>query len=780
MFFVGGIFILALVLMFFSGSSELPPEPPEVGETLTEGTFGVGLAYSDYVHLGWAPPYDVFNGDARIMSVLPRVVQVESDNEDFKLDVLVDHQDAFIYKHGYYYTPQGWERFTFPDEVYQNSNWIKNSAVANLSLSSSDFNEGNNFVVAYSCKQHEGVWKCGCSDENVCGRWMLEDYLMTINELPPEPSEPGEVILGDVYLSASPSLVSPLESFDLYARMFTSQDVGDIQNPEFTLTNSKTGEKDLLDVNSDNKECRTYDDFIDCTYSFFTNASLSDDFQKYQVSFTADNLPNVRVYPLSLYANSELVDRLTLSGEESYLQSRRFYGSERITADYGFDSTRIELGIYLNSSEAVLNYVREEILEVANFNEGVLSCTSLGGNAVQKVVWAETHPDRVAGGYFWMSGLDVVLIASEDSTILLDEMTLKAIEKNPVTGLLIPELCEGPSDDELDLENYPEMFLLDNGNGSLVFSGYITVGAGASNFDLFAAIDVTAGIQDYDPEVIIPNGTSKFDSKINVSDGSLIAISTGCANSHAQVLLNAWGYDCSNLLKGMILLGEYDERTYLVVAGETKEYTRLAAKVLLSIGSYDLSGMCMVVEGNDDLTNITVHSCDESVDEVIDLSSYPDTFISEGGSGLVFSGHITLGSNANSSDTLAAIDIATGIRFYDPDGTGSAPQIEVGTAKLDTEINWRDQPVIAVSTGCINENAEEILLEMGLDCSDLDAGIIALDSIGSHPYLVVAGKSAIDARRAARVLGNYEDYDLEGTCMVVTGTDFTNIQMSAC
>ena len=41
--------------------------------------------------------------------------------------------------------------------------------------------------------------------------------------------------------------------------------------------------------------------------------------------------------------------------------------------------------------------------------------------------------------------------------------------------------------------------------------------------------------------------------------------------------------------------------------------------------------------------------------------------------------------------------------------------------------------------------------------------------------MLVNGYSAIDTRRAARVLAEYNDYALAGTEVVVSGTDFSNI-----
>ncbi|MBW2998813.1 hypothetical protein KY321_04705, partial [Candidatus Woesearchaeota archaeon] len=45
--------------------------------------------------------------------------------------------------------------------------------------------------------------------------------------------------------------------------------------------------------------------------------------------------------------------------------------------------------------------------------------------------------------------------------------------------------------------------------------------------------------------------------------------------------------------------------------------------------------------------------------------------------------------------------------------------------------------------------------------------------------MLVNGYSAIDTRRAARVLAEYSDYSLSGMDVVVTGTDFSDISVMA-
>ncbi|MBW2992293.1 hypothetical protein KY345_03695, partial [Candidatus Woesearchaeota archaeon] len=50
--------------------------------------------------------------------------------------------------------------------------------------------EGENYVLAYTCKKYNNQWKCGCRSENDCGYWMLETFTLAEAEIPSEPQEP--------------------------------------------------------------------------------------------------------------------------------------------------------------------------------------------------------------------------------------------------------------------------------------------------------------------------------------------------------------------------------------------------------------------------------------------------------------------------------------------------------------------------------------------------------------------------------------------------------------
>ncbi len=110
-------------------------------------------------------------------------------------------------------------------------------------------------------------------------------------------------------------------------------------------------------------------------------------------------------------------------------------------------------------------------------------------------------------------------------------------------------------------------------------------------------------------------------------------------------------------------------------------------------------------------------------------------------------------------------------------------KIEVGTAKLASEVgSFESQNTIVVGGPCANAKAAEFLGVTASNClegaPEENTAVVSLKEYGENVALLVNGYGAMDTRRAARVLANYDDYTLSGEEVVVTGTDFTNIQVS--
>ena len=109
--------------------------------------------------------------------------------------------------------------------------------------------------------------------------------------------------------------------------------------------------------------------------------------------------------------------------------------------------------------------------------------------------------------------------------------------------------------------------------------------------------------------------------------------------------------------------------------------------------------------------------------------------------------------------------------------------IQVGTAKLASEVHdITAQNMIVVGGPCANSVAAELMGTSPETCADgftEGKAMIKLYEQGSKVAMLVAGYSALDTRRASRVLANYDQYALSGTEVEVSGTTLTDISVSA-
>jgi|SRR3989338_2535031 len=180
------LLLLSLIIFVFGLAgceTDLPPEPGAPGP--------IGQAIVLYENYG--PPYDVFNSNSSVFTISRDrfVVAPSRDYIDIGLDV--SQTEAFIYRYGYYYNFSGsyWQVYEFPQSTFEGSNWIKDSASRSVTIGSNALVEGENYIVAYSCKKYNGEWKCGCSTVNgPCYQWMLQVFESV--EVPPEPGAPGQ------------------------------------------------------------------------------------------------------------------------------------------------------------------------------------------------------------------------------------------------------------------------------------------------------------------------------------------------------------------------------------------------------------------------------------------------------------------------------------------------------------------------------------------------------------------------------------------------------------
>ncbi|MBW2996216.1 S-layer protein [Candidatus Woesearchaeota archaeon] len=113
-------------------------------------------------------------------------------------------------------------------------------------------------------------------------------------------------------------------------------------------------------------------------------------------------------------------------------------------------------------------------------------------------------------------------------------------------------------------------------------------------------------------------------------------------------------------------------------------------------------------------------------------------------------------------------------------------KVSIPPAKLDSEVSSVSaQNLIVVGGPCANTVAAEV---MGVastvpEClagfEEGKAMIKLMDTGAGKTAMLVAGYSAMDTRRATRVVANAGDYDLSGDEVEVTGTTLTDISVSA-
>lgn len=141
----------------------------------------------------------------------------------------------------------------------------------------------------------------------------------------------------------------------------------------------------------------------------------------------------------------------------------------------------------------------------------------------------------------------------------------------------------------------------------------------------------------------------------------------------------------------------------------------------------------------------------------IDLANYPGLFIKDGW----FNGYFVVGWEAPPIDNLAMTDIAVNGDYEVVDAT-----------KLDIELSDplsnnlivigrpEDNQVARMLTG---ESKASNFLKPG-------EGMIKLYSNNGYVQMLVTGYTPEDTRKAAKILRDYQDYKLEGTKIIVTGT----------
>lgn len=117
--------------------------------------------------------------------------------------------------------------------------------------------------------------------------------------------------------------------------------------------------------------------------------------------------------------------------------------------------------------------------------------------------------------------------------------------------------------------------------------------------------------------------------------------------------------------------------------------------------------------------------------------------------------------------------------------TLSLEKINVGAARLASEISGLNTNMILVGGACANAKTAEVQ-GVSMDEPDCYAGLQSGEAVvklydlsTGKVAMVVAGMDAMDTRRATRVVSNFDAYDLSGMEVKVTGTSLTDIKVSS-
>jgi len=308
--------VIGLVIMVFmfgcksaDNSTDLPPEPGEFS-----GPIGQAIGY----YGGYSSPFDVFDNDNQIFFLEQYLYNLEIDQDSIGVDPSVNHPGprSYVYKYGYYYTESGWEQFEYPQETVAGSNWIESEAGTSFELPTNQLFLGENYVVSYSCKWHDG-WKCGCSSENNCGYWMLQTYVLREFDLPPEPEEPGSPILVRINIGPGSDIVEKDVPINVNAWIETSFDISQEMLDDLDLTIIRPdGSSEVITIDLEyGPICREGEGTFGCMLSFeggYTPTMSGE----YEVKFTDEDEETFRIYDGSFKSvERSLIDQYIITSD---------------------------------------------------------------------------------------------------------------------------------------------------------------------------------------------------------------------------------------------------------------------------------------------------------------------------------------------------------------------------------------------------------------------------------------------------------------------------------
>ncbi|MBW3003845.1 hypothetical protein KY337_04735 [Candidatus Woesearchaeota archaeon] len=548
--------IMMISVFIMSGcASNLPPEP---------GSPGAPTGKATQIYEGYAPPVDVYDNDLQIFFLSDYLLDLQFDLSNFDLGVKVNHEGGFVYKVGYYYTKAGWRKYEFDQSTYAGSNWIKDSASTTLSLNPLDLYDGENYIVAYSCKMYDNVWRCGYNYPGGTGnQWMLQSFIITRSELPPEPVEPSVLTTGKISLSPNNRYYLQGEIVDLYAHVYAPQNIlGQVVAPSISLVTPSGATMDipLEQSGTDNCELYTYDteSYYACHVSYGAQYTTSE-FGRYTFKFVnSGSLENFEV-DTSEFAvvGPEKFNVLILNDIDGFVfnNANGYYweGGEYFYAGYTMDGLWADVNLNIG-----------KISDWFVTDPSYVPVTVAGQTVYLREI---VYDDGMNREWVWISGDTQLNIYSWNPAVMAP------LDLTPVLEAYLAKYPAGLVD--YTLADFPNMFTTTG-----VFDGQIVVGDDAPADEVLGATNIAAAIG---LDIGLPVGTAVLASQVSNLNQNLILVGRPSAwTSQPNVLIDQFGYPDFFANEGGLGLYQNGDYWVLVVTGYGPEEVKVAARAISS------------------------------------------------------------------------------------------------------------------------------------------------------------------------------------------------------
>ncbi|MBS3102643.1 hypothetical protein J4458_04300 [Candidatus Woesearchaeota archaeon] len=518
---VFALVVLSSVFLISCNKADLPPAP--------NGNRGpIGKATGIYE--GYGVPFDVFNNDEPIFTLSRNVVNLEPDQNEIFLGLKAKQEGGYIFKEGWYFTKNGWKKFLFPQDTVKESRWIADNANVTLNIPADDFADGENYVVAYSCKKYDGAWKCGCTSQSgPCNQWMIQNFLLRSVDLPPEPLQPGEIYSGEIYMSPSNNLFTSSSEVYLKSYIQSNKDFSeDYSSLNFLITMPDGSQETVAPSYKSDLNCNLcYGEYCSERFSCYTSLSGTY-FPAQQGKYTVDlsrDIVNARKELGSFTVDDDLFDKYLIRKD---IENYKFIEGNGYLHDSGFSFSasysKSEKGnAYANVESSI--YVNENFKGNIR-NNPEWSQLEINGNVIyfysydyyNKYYSYYYYDDNYASfRYMWLSNGNLISITAD------------GFDVNDANALAEAYLGKHPSDNAIvEPERYPDILLEHDIDGfRYVRSTFEEESEGELNLGIYSALYKDDANGEHAVNVIIFDDKSAMDEvlrKEGIFDSELIDI----------------------------------------------------------------------------------------------------------------------------------------------------------------------------------------------------------------------------------------------------------------